>query len=156
MGLRRLVRAIPHLLEHGVRGTRLALRRFVVAGQQLDEHGDVGRVGPEMAEAEIVHDRSGLGDRLARRVDTAGEPLEAPDPDQAVRLDPPVRRLVQDRAAAGERRLDVLRPPESIRDDVSDAGRLAPLIASPLRMPKGAFVEVRAHPEVVSPGRELP
>jgi len=72
-----------------------------------------------MVEAEIVHDRAGLRDRLARCVETAGEPLEAADPDQAVRLDPPVRRLVQDRAAAGEGRLDVLRSPESVGDDVS-------------------------------------
>ena len=46
VGLGGLVRAISHLLEHGVGGTRLALGRLVVAGQHLDEHGDVGRCGP--------------------------------------------------------------------------------------------------------------
>ena len=154
MGLRRLVGAIPHLFEHGVGDARFALGRFVVVGQHLDEHGDVGAVGFEMAEAEIVHDRAGPSDRLASRVEMPGETLETADPDQAVRVDAPVRRLVQDRPAAGERRVDVLRPPESPGEDVSDDVRLAPLVPGPARVRNGALLEVGCRLPVASPPRE--
>ena len=142
VGLRRLVDAVAHLLEHCVGGARLVLCRFVVAGQHLDEHRDIGAVSLEVAKAEIVHDRAGLRDRLPCRVEIAGEPLEASDPDQAARLHPPVRRLIQDRAAAGERRLDMLRPPESIRNDVSDDRCLAPFVPRAPRVQEGAFMEI--------------
>ena len=62
----------------------------MVAGQCLDEHGDVAAVGFEVAEAELVHNRAGLSDGLSRGVETAPEPFEASDPDEAVRLDLPV------------------------------------------------------------------
>src|ERR687888_2178046 len=94
-----------------------------------------------MTQAEVVHDRPALGDRRARRVETAGKALEAADADEAVRLDPPVRRLVQDRPAAGERRLDVLRPPKGIGDDVSDRGSFASLVTGGWRGAGSALVK---------------
>jgi hypothetical protein len=147
------VRAVLHLIQHGVGGARLALGRHVVSGEHLDDDRDVGAVRLEVAKPEVVHDRAPLGDHVASGVESAGHPLQTADAKETARPHLPVACLREDRPAPRQSGLDGLGPPQRIRGDLADRRSFALPVAGRARVLEGARLE-RGSPVVVAAPRE--